>query len=133
MAIIFAWCFVFAWPIFAFIPNHIPRRTRFNLQLEASSLLEANKDFETDGKPRWAGGGFISDLTSALIASPLFKVINLGARNVIIDGAINTGIKWNERKDELALQQNLLDKFYQEVEDKSVVYPSYYTQVQYLI
>ena len=95
----------------------------------ASSLLEVNKDYETEGRPPWAGGGLLSDLANALIASPLFKVIKQGARNVIIDGAIDKGIQWNERRDEMARNQESLNRFYAEVEDKSTTYPSYYTQV----
>ena len=117
------------WPSSALVPSRSPSRARLHTQLAASSLLEANKEYETEGKPRWAGGGVISDITSALIASPLFKFIKLGARNLIIDGAISKGIQWKERRDELASKQSMLEKFFQEVEDKSVVYPFYYTQV----
>ena len=121
-----------AWPTSALIPSRVPHGPRVQVKVAASSLLEANKDYESEGKPRWAGGGFISDLTSDLIASPLFKFIKLGARNLIINGAVNKGIQWKERRDELASKQSTLEKFYRDVEDKSLVYPSYYTQVDYL-
>lgn len=89
--------------------------------------------YETSGRPRWAGGGPVSDLANALIASPLFKYVKAGARNLIIKGSAKAGVDWEANRAALQAQQSSLDECFLAVNDASMQYPWYYTQVRSVI
>lgn len=82
----------------------------------------------TEGKldrPRWTGNTPISRLVAALIAiKPLYNLMKLGARQVLISTAEKNGIAWRDMAREI-----LESEVYKEmelIEDPSVVYPDYY-------
>ena len=81
-------------------------------------------------KPKWAAGGLLSDLVNALIAfKPLFGLMKLGARSLLIDGAEKNGVPWRERAAALEEKSSgVLEAYYKEVEREGTEYPDYYTQ-----
>lgn len=81
-------------------------------------------------KPKWAAGGIVSDLVNALIAfKPLFKLLKIGARKVIMDSAEKKGVLWRMNAASLKeMSSNVLQDWYEDVEVKDTVYPEYYTQ-----
>jgi hypothetical protein len=109
----------------AFRLNHKPLS---KISTHHRFVTTIDNEYETSGKPKWAGGGPISDLANALIASPLFKYIKWSARRLLITNAAKRGVPWEKNRDYLATQQSTLDECYAIVENKDVVYPSYYTQ-----
>ncbi|EPS72916.1 hypothetical protein M569_01837 [Genlisea aurea] len=76
-------------------------------------------------RPRWTGETPISRLVGALISfKPLYSVMKLGARQVLISTAEKTNIPWRDMTREI-----LESDVYEEkdaVEDSSIVYPDYY-------
>uniref|UniRef100_A0A0G4HVW4 Methyltransferase type 11 domain-containing protein n=1 Tax=Chromera velia CCMP2878 TaxID=1169474 RepID=A0A0G4HVW4_9ALVE len=77
-------------------------------------------------RPRWAGGGWLSDLVNAAIKTPaVFSLMKLGARQVLIKTAEDAGISWSQRSEALvrkARESGYLDS----LTDETVDYPEYY-------
>ncbi|XP_010279097.1 PREDICTED: uncharacterized protein LOC104613100 isoform X1 [Nelumbo nucifera] len=76
-------------------------------------------------RPRWVGETPLSRLVGALISfRPLFSIMKLGARQVLISTAEKTNIPWRKMTEEI-----LDSEVYKEldsIQDSSVVYPDYY-------
>jgi ubiquinone/menaquinone biosynthesis C-methylase UbiE len=100
--------------------------TRQRRSLKA--ILDESIDIQD--KPKWAAGGIASDLVNALIGfKPLFGVMKIAARNTLIGTAEKNGIPWRERSTVLETQNSeILQSYYSELENKGILYPSYYTQ-----
>ena len=81
-------------------------------------------------KPKWAGGGdIVSDLVNGLISiKPLFAVMKVAARTPLISTAEKKGVPWRARAAALAKEKSSLQQFYDQVENKEITYPFYYTQ-----
>ncbi|KAK9088937.1 hypothetical protein Scep_028019 [Stephania cephalantha] len=75
--------------------------------------------------PRWVGETPISRLVGALISfKPLYSVLKLGARQVLISTAEKTNIPWREMAKEVL--ESEVYKEMESIQDPSLVYPDYY-------
>lgn len=76
-------------------------------------------------RPRWTGETTLSRLVGALINfKPLYSILKLGARQVLISTAEKTDIPWREMTKEI-----LESEVYREmgsIQNPAVVYPDYY-------
>ena len=81
-------------------------------------------------KPKWAGSGdkdILSKIVNILINfKPLYNLMKPLARQTLINTAEKSGIPWSNRAKELLSTQNVLDEYYNEVNDPSILYPDYY-------
>ncbi|KAF8411036.1 hypothetical protein HHK36_003575 [Tetracentron sinense] len=76
-------------------------------------------------RPRWTGETPISRLVGALISfKPLFSILKLGARQVLISTAEKTNIPWREMTREVL--ESEVYKEMESIQDPSLVYPDYY-------
>ena len=78
-------------------------------------------------KPDWAGDDLLSRAVNAAISfPPLFAVLKVGARRAMQSTAEQKGVPWGATVEELRASEVYQIK--EEVEDKGVTYPWYYTQ-----
>ncbi|KAH6775395.1 hypothetical protein C2S52_012956 [Perilla frutescens var. hirtella] len=76
-------------------------------------------------RPKWTGETPISRLVGALISfKPLYSVMKLGARQVLISTAEKTNIPWRDMTKEILESDVYKEK--DTIEDSSIVYPDYY-------
>ncbi|CAI9089257.1 OLC1v1023797C2 [Oldenlandia corymbosa var. corymbosa] len=76
-------------------------------------------------RPRWTGETPLSRLVGALISfKPLYSVMKLGARQVLISTAEKTNIPWREMTKQI-LESDVYKEL-ESVQDPSLVYPDYY-------
>ncbi|CAA0808835.1 Unknown protein [Striga hermonthica] len=76
-------------------------------------------------RPKWTGETPLSRLVGALISfKPLFSVLKLGARQVLISTAEKTNIPWRDMTKEILESDVYKEKA--AIEDPSIVYPDYY-------
>lgn len=76
-------------------------------------------------RPKWTGETPLSRFVGALISfKPLFSILKLGARRVLISTAEKTNIPWREMTNEI-LESDVY-KVMESIQDPSVVYPDYY-------
>lgn len=76
-------------------------------------------------RPNWAGETPLSRLVGALISfKPLYSVLKLGARQVLISTAEKTNIPWREITREIL--ESEVYKELETIQNPSVVYPDYY-------
>jgi len=98
---------------------------------KARVLGSGRNDFTVE-KPRWAGSGsndVLSQAVNALISfKPLFGLMKIAARDTLIKTAERNGIPWRERAETLMSQKAELYSLIEKVEDKSLIYPEYYTK-----
>ncbi|CAM9821743.1 unnamed protein product, partial [Chrysoparadoxa australica] len=81
----------------------------------------------TDTKPKWAGGGLVSELVNALISyKPLYGLLKVEARKVLIKTAEEKGVNWTRESDRLLQMREKLEQLKEATEDKGLVYPDYY-------
>ena len=79
--------------------------------------------------PAWASGGFLSDFVNTLIGiKPLFNLMKIGARKVLINTAEKNGVDWKAKVIELKSVQSRLDEHFEQVQNKDIVHPEYYMQ-----
>jgi SAM-dependent methyltransferase len=78
--------------------------------------------------PAWAGGGPVSGLVNALIRSPLYGLMRVGARQVLISTAEKKGVMWREdvRKLDDGFSAAERAAALADVRDERLVYPEYY-------
>ena len=80
-------------------------------------------------KPKWAAGGFISDLVNALISyKPLFNLMKPAARFTLISTAESNGIPWRQRAAYLLTNVEQLEENRATLVNTQIKYPFYYTQ-----
>ncbi|OAY69162.1 Demethylmenaquinone methyltransferase [Ananas comosus] len=76
-------------------------------------------------RPRWSGETPLSRLVGALIAfKPLYSVMKLASRQVIISTAEKSNIPWRDMAREIL--ESDVHKEFERIRDPSVVYPDYY-------
>uniref|UniRef100_A0A7N0VEH8 Methyltransferase domain-containing protein n=1 Tax=Kalanchoe fedtschenkoi TaxID=63787 RepID=A0A7N0VEH8_KALFE len=76
-------------------------------------------------RPKWTGETPLSRLVGALISfKPLFSVLKLGSRQVMIRTAEKNNIPWREKTKEI-LESEVYQEF-EKVQNPSLVYPDYY-------
>lgn len=76
-------------------------------------------------RPKWSGETPVSRLVGALISfKPLFSLLKLGARQVLISTAEKKNIPWREMTREI-LESNVY-KLMDSIQDPSISYPDYY-------
>lgn len=80
--------------------------------------------------PAWAGGGPLSDFVNILINSPLYVLMRVGARRVLISTAEKKGVMWrdNVRALESAFAHEDRAAALAAITDPDLVYPEYYLQ-----
>ena len=80
-------------------------------------------------KPKWAGGGPVSDLVNFLISlKPVFSLMKLGARRVLISTAEKNSIPWTSTAVNLAAKNDILSSYYNSLLAPEMQYPDYYTK-----
>lgn len=90
---------------------------------------EQQQGISTGDKPEWTGDSVVSRIVNAMISSPLiFGLMKLGARQQFKMTAEKNGIPWGGVVESLRNSGDTLEALYEEVNDDSVSYPSYYTQ-----
>lgn len=88
----------------------------------SSAATATDKD-----KPDWTGDSILSQVVNAAINfPPLFSVMKIGARSAIKGTAAKRGVPWDATV--AYFEQSDVFQIKDEIEDKSMVYPSYYTQ-----
>ncbi|EYU30785.1 hypothetical protein ABFS82_08G207300 [Erythranthe guttata] len=76
-------------------------------------------------RPKWTGETPLSRLVGALISfKPLYSLLKLGARQVLISTAEKTSIPWRDMTNEILDSDVYKEK--DAIEDSSIVYPDYY-------
>uniref|UniRef100_A0A6V7QUE6 Methyltransferase domain-containing protein n=1 Tax=Ananas comosus var. bracteatus TaxID=296719 RepID=A0A6V7QUE6_ANACO len=76
-------------------------------------------------RPRWSGETPLSQLVGALISfKPLYSVMKLASRQVIISTAEKSNIPWRDMAREIL--ESDVHKEFERIRDPSVVYPDYY-------
>ncbi|XAR49554.1 Erythromycin 3''-O-methyltransferase [Bertholletia excelsa] len=76
-------------------------------------------------RPRWTGETPLSRLVCALISfKPLYSILKLGARQVLISTAEKTNIPWREMTKEIL--ESEVYKELDEVQNPAILYPDYY-------
>eukprot|EP00271_Cylindrocystis_brebissonii_P012927 TRINITY_DN32439_c0_g1_i1.p1 TRINITY_DN32439_c0_g1~~TRINITY_DN32439_c0_g1_i1.p1 ORF type:complete len:441 (+),score=56.69 TRINITY_DN32439_c0_g1_i1:72-1394(+) len=82
----------------------------------------------TRATPAWAGDDPWAKIVTAVISfQPLFQLLKVGARNLVVSTAEKNGITWRARAAELQSNPAVYEAL-EQIEDKSIVYPSYYVQ-----
>ncbi|KAL4427807.1 hypothetical protein ABPG75_001896 [Micractinium tetrahymenae] len=77
-------------------------------------------------KPDWTGDDLLSRIVNAAINfKPLFALMKVGARSTMKSTAEKRGVPWGATVDELSKSEVYQIK--EEIEDKFLAYPSYYT------
>ncbi|KAJ8499813.1 hypothetical protein OPV22_010365 [Ensete ventricosum] len=93
-----------------------------------ASPVPAADGVELEGElelPRWAGETSLSRFIGALISfKPLFSVMKLGARQLVIGNAEKADIPWREMTNEI-LNSDVYKEM-ESVQNPSLVYPDYY-------
>eukprot|EP01036_Dinobryon_divergens_P025808 gene25808-34395_t len=80
-------------------------------------------------KPKWAGGGPVSDIVNFLISlKPVFSLMKLGARRVLISTAEKNNIPWTSTAMNLAAKNEILVSYYNLLFEPEIQYPDYYTK-----
>ncbi|KAF5756438.1 putative demethylmenaquinone methyltransferase [Helianthus annuus] len=109
------------------VPQHTRRKSAVTVRMTASSGgggLASYEEGELD-RPNWTGQTPLSRLVGALIAfKPLYSVLKLGARQVLISTAEKTNVPWREMTKEI-LESDVYKEM-ESVQNASVVYPDYY-------
>ncbi|KAK4364054.1 hypothetical protein RND71_015412 [Anisodus tanguticus] len=111
--------------------NHDPllknarRRFIFGFKVFASSSSSGSAEVFEEGqleRPKWTGETPLSRLVGALISiKPLFSVLKLGARQVLISTAEKTNIPWREMTKEI-LDSDVYKEL-ESIENPAIVYP----------
>ncbi|PRW56637.1 Methyltransferase type 11 [Chlorella sorokiniana] len=116
----------------AFAAGPAPRRQRCGARrLQVVAQASSSSSTTVSGvpekiKPDWAGDDALSQVVNAAINfKPLFNLMKLGARQTMKDTAEKRGVQWTQTVQEL--KQSEVYQIKEEIEDKSVQYPSYYT------
>lgn len=78
--------------------------------------------------PPWAGGGPLSAFVNVLINSPLYALMRVGARQLLISTAEKKGVMWrdNARTLEVTFDEDSRVAALSTVTDPDLVYPEYY-------
>lgn len=98
--------------------------TRSRVALHSQIVSSASSD-----TPTWTGDTLVSRAVNAAISSPLlFGLMKLGARQQFKMTAEKNGIPWGDVVETLSKSSRELEELFLEVEDKSIKYPTYYTQ-----
>ncbi|KAL4427656.1 hypothetical protein ABPG75_001745 [Micractinium tetrahymenae] len=102
------------------------RRTGSQRAFRPQAVAQSTSSPAGVPKPKWAGDDLLSRLVNVVINSPLFGVLKEGARKRIKQTAESRGVPWQHRVFEL--EHSGVFEIKEEIEDKALVYPSYYTR-----
>ncbi|WOL04297.1 hypothetical protein Cni_G13018 [Canna indica] len=103
-------------------PPHIRFPVARASQAPAAGRVEEEGDLDL---PRWAGETPLSRLIGALISfKPLFSIMKLGARQLVIGNAEKSNIPWREMTNEI-LNSDVYKEM-ESIQNPSLVYPDYY-------
>ncbi|XP_058756248.1 uncharacterized protein LOC131629478 isoform X2 [Vicia villosa] len=106
-----------------------PSRCHLTVHAAASDTTTSLKvsTFEEGNlvRPKWTGETPLSRLVRALISfKPLYSILKLGARQVLISTAEKNNIPWREMTKEI-LESDVYKEL-DSIQNKSLVYPDYY-------
>ncbi|KAI3515575.1 hypothetical protein L1887_14476 [Cichorium endivia] len=111
------------------ITQQTTRKSAMIIRMMASSggaggRLASYEEGELE-RPNWTGQTPLSRLVGALISfKPLYSVLKLGARQVLISTAEKTNVPWREMTKEI-LESDVYKEM-EGIENPSIVYPDYY-------
>eukprot|EP01039_Chlorochromonas_danica_P007235 gene7232-8001_t len=115
----------------AFFQQHISSSSSKPLLTRGPpSLLVATTPQPNTEIPKWAGGGFLSDVVNGLISvKPLFAMMKIAAKLRYIYTAEQHGIPWTASMAHYKANMNTLERYYNEMfNSHTQPYPTYYTQ-----
>jgi len=99
---------------------------RAGVQTPETTTASAARSTDKE-KPDWTGDSVLSSIVNAAIGfPPLFNVMKLGARAAMKDTATRQGVPWDQTI--AGLEASEVFRIREEMENKSIEYPSYYTQ-----
>ncbi|KAL2497442.1 methyltransferase 25 domain-containing protein [Abeliophyllum distichum] len=119
-----------SWVVMSTVHDPALRRRNARIRMAASSNSgsgEVAVAFEEGQleRPKWTGETPLSRLVGAIISfKPLYSVLKLGARQVLISTAEKTSIPWREMTKDV-LESDVYEEM-EIIEDRSIVYPDYY-------
>ncbi|KAL4442027.1 hypothetical protein ABPG77_011288 [Micractinium sp. CCAP 211/92] len=105
-----------------------PQRQQLGVRASASSTggSTAVGGVADKDKPDWTGDDLLSRVVNAAINfKPLFALMKVGARGTMKSTAEKKGVPWSATVEELSKSEVYQIK--EEIEDKSLTYPDYYT------
>ncbi|KAL2651907.1 hypothetical protein R1flu_020035 [Riccia fluitans] len=104
-------------------------KRRVSLSIRAASSNRTVVEYETgkDERARFAGDDTLSKLVNLIISvKPIYSLLKLGAKNVMVRTAEQNGIAWKEMVEEMKASDVFAEK--ENLENAAVVYPDYYTK-----
>ncbi|KAK4385988.1 Arsenite methyltransferase [Sesamum angolense] len=102
-----------------------PARIRTASERSSGGGLVADFEEGEPERPKWTGETSLSRLVGSLISfKPLYSVLKLGARQVLISTAEKANIPWRDMTKEILESDVYSEK--DAIEDPSIVYPDYY-------
>ncbi|KAL0301435.1 UNVERIFIED_CONTAM: Arsenite methyltransferase [Sesamum radiatum] len=102
-----------------------PARIRTASERSSGGGLVADFEEGEPERPKWTGETALSRLVGSLISfKPLYSVLKLGARQVLISTAEKANIPWRDMTKEILESDVYREK--DAIEDPSIVYPDYY-------
>ncbi|XP_011098030.1 uncharacterized protein LOC105176814 [Sesamum indicum] len=102
-----------------------PARIRTASERSSGGGMVADFEEGEPERPRWTGETALSRLVGSLISfKPLYSVLKLGARQVLISTAEKGNIPWRDMTKEILESDVYSEK--DAIEDPSIVYPDYY-------
>ncbi|KAK4420917.1 Adaptin ear-binding coat-associated protein 2 [Sesamum alatum] len=102
-----------------------PARIRIAAARSSGGGLVADFEEGEPERPKWTGETALSRLVASLISfKPLYSVLKLGARQVLISTAEKANIPWRDMTKEILESDVYSVK--DAIEDPSIVYPDYY-------
>eukprot|EP00252_Welwitschia_mirabilis_P009422 TRINITY_DN219_c0_g1_i1.p1 TRINITY_DN219_c0_g1~~TRINITY_DN219_c0_g1_i1.p1 ORF type:complete len:397 (+),score=76.65 TRINITY_DN219_c0_g1_i1:188-1378(+) len=119
------YCLSCSFPRSSFSTHNVRIRRRSSLQTNASI---AGMPFEEGDRPHpaWTGDTLTSRLVATVISfKPLYRILKLAARQVLVSTAQKNGIAWKEMAREILTSSEIREEK-ETLEDPSVVYPPYY-------
>jgi ubiquinone/menaquinone biosynthesis C-methylase UbiE len=109
--------------VFSLIDAFSVSRLKVFHSLQSSLKTDASKE----DIPRWAGEGIVSNAVNALICiKPLFNLMKLGARSVLINTAEKNNVPWRERANILRSQASTIQSYHDSIQSPGILYPDYY-------
>ncbi|OMO90404.1 Methyltransferase type 11 [Corchorus capsularis] len=100
-------------------------RREFGVHVRMAAASETAYEEGQLEMPKWAGENTLSRLVKALISiKPLFSLLKLGARQVLISTAEKNNIPWREKAREILESDVYLEL--PTIENPSLQYPDYY-------
>ncbi|KAD7117309.1 hypothetical protein E3N88_04577 [Mikania micrantha] len=100
------------------------RKSAMTVRMSGGGRLASYEEGKLE-RPNWTGQTPLSRLVGALISfKPLYSVLKLGARQVLISTAEKTNVPWREMTKEI-LESDVYKEL-ESIQNTSLIYPDYY-------